>query len=416
MLNIKNLSFFISALFVFNITFSQTWVQQVSNTSANLTSVYFIDINTGYACGSGGVIVKTTNSGVNWVVLTTGTTSNLVKIQFFDSNNGAAGGDKVIKTTNGGAIWTVIYDTAFANDIHFLNQNEWWTCSSLPHVNKKTTNGGVTWQLYSHSDIMQMCTFFINANTGWITGKVPVGSIVSQHLDKTTNGGMNWSNQYTGTLFNNAGWFYDLHFIDANTGFGALTETSSNKIIKTTNSGVNWFAVASTNFPTGIFFVNGTNGWASCNFGKIMKTTNTGSNWASEQTSVNTDLNSIYFVSNETGWTCGVGGIILKSTNGGITSLQQTGTSVPENFSLKQNYPNPFNPNTNIKFDNHKASFTKLVIYDAIGREMNYLVNEELIAGSYSVDWNASTYPSGVYFYKITAGEFTETKKMILLK
>ncbi|NOS85592.1 MAG: T9SS type A sorting domain-containing protein [Ignavibacteria bacterium] len=399
-----------------SISFPQSWIQQTSGTTASLIDIYFLNTNTGFACGSGGVIVKTTNSGLNWAILNTGITSNLVKIKFFDANTGIAGGDKIIKTTNGGSNWSLIYDTAYAGDIHFLNQNEWLLCSSSPHVNKKTTNGGAVWQTFNSTDILQMCLFFINSTTGWITGKAPIGSFVAQHINKTINGGLNWSWQYTATLFNNGGWFYDLYFIDANTGFGALTATNNDKIIKTTNGGVNWFTVALTNFPTGIFFVNTTYGWASCNFGKIMKSTDVGTNWVTEQTPVSTDLNSIYFTTNETGWTCGDGGVILKTTNGGITAVQQTGTAIPGRFLLSQNFPNPFNPVTSINFDIPKSSFTKLIVFDQIGREVAVLVNEQLAPGSYKYDWNAVDYPSGIYFYKLQSGEFIETKKMILLK
>jgi len=91
-------------------------------------------------------------------------------------------------------------------------------------------------------------------------------------------------------------------------------------------------------------------------------------------------------------------------------------SEIPERFSLYQNYPNPFNPTTNIKFDIQKTSSTKLIVYDALGREVATLVNEELKAGSYQVDWSDSNYPSGVYFYRLQAGDFIETKKMLLLK
>ena len=79
-------------------------------------------------------------------------------------------------------------------------------------------------------------------------------------------------------------------------------------------------------------------------------------------------------------------------------------------------YPNPFNPATNIKFSIPKSSFVKLVIYDLLGSEVALLVNEGLNAGSYKTDWNASGFTSGIYFYKLEAGDFIDTKKMILVK
>jgi hypothetical protein len=97
----------------------------------------------------------------------------------------------------------------------------------------------------------------------------------------------------------------------------------------------------------------------------------------------------------------------------GITNI---GSEIPSEFTLRQNYPNPFNPATNINFSITKADFVKLVVYDITGREISMLVNEQLTAGSYNVDFDASQLPSGTYFYRLTAGEFTETKKMILIK
>ena len=85
-------------------------------------------------------------------------------------------------------------------------------------------------------------------------------------------------------------------------------------------------------------------------------------------------------------------------------------------FTLSQNYPNPFNPQTKIKFAVPKASFTKLIIYDLLGREVATLVNEELKPGTYEADWDGSDYSSGVYFYKLVSGDFSEIKKMVLMK
>lgn len=89
---------------------------------------------------------------------------------------------------------------------------------------------------------------------------------------------------------------------------------------------------------------------------------------------------------------------------------------IAENFQLFQNYPNPFNPATNIKFQIPNSTFVTLAVYDMLGKEIEILVDEKLNAGTYKVDWNASNFSSGTYFYRLTAGEFTETKKMILLR
>jgi uncharacterized delta-60 repeat protein len=104
--------------------------------------------------------------------------------------------------------------------------------------------------------------------------------------------------------------------------------------------------------------------------------------------------------------------------------IEPISNEVPNNFSLSQNYPNPFNPTTNIIFSipqsvilsGAKNLLIELKIYDVLGKEIATLVNENLKAGTYKVDWNASNYPSGVYFYKLIADNFIDTKKMILVK
>jgi subtilisin-like proprotein convertase family protein len=99
-----------------------------------------------------------------------------------------------------------------------------------------------------------------------------------------------------------------------------------------------------------------------------------------------------------------------------IIAIQPISTNIPSGFALYNNYPNPFNPATKIKFDLPQSSYVKLVVYDALGREVKVLINEQLRAGTYETDWNASNNPSGVYFYRFTSSEYVETKKMILLK
>jgi hypothetical protein len=89
---------------------------------------------------------------------------------------------------------------------------------------------------------------------------------------------------------------------------------------------------------------------------------------------------------------------------------------IPEEYSLLQNYPNPFNPSTTIKFSLPKTEYVTLVIFSSMGQEVSKLISKELNAGVYTSEWNASGFASGVYYYRIVAGAFTETKKLILLK
>jgi hypothetical protein len=93
-----------------------------------------------------------------------------------------------------------------------------------------------------------------------------------------------------------------------------------------------------------------------------------------------------------------------------------SGSEIPLRFSLSQNYPNPFNPKTVIGFQLAVNSLAELKIYDVLGREVAALVNSQLKPGNYKVEWDASNFPSGVYFYRLTAGDYTDSRKMILIK
>ena len=108
----------------------------------------------------------------------------------------------------------------------------------------------------------------------------------------------------------------------------------------------------------------------------------------------------------------GMTGVITVNPIG----IKPISSNVPEKFTLFQNYPNPFNPSTNIRFDLPVRADVHLRIYDITGKNVATLVNEKLQAGMYSVDWNASNYASGVYFYQIETPEFNVTKKLALIK
>ncbi|MEO8210897.1 MAG: T9SS type A sorting domain-containing protein [bacterium] len=111
---------------------------------------------------------------------------------------------------------------------------------------------------------------------------------------------------------------------------------------------------------------------------------------------------------------CIINGIVYGDTT--LTSVQQISSVVPNNFSLSQNYPNPFNPTTHLEFGISNLEFVSLKLYDILGNEIKTLVNENKPAGIYSVEFDGSNLSSGVYFYKLEAGDFVETKRMILLK
>lgn len=108
--------------------------------------------------------------------------------------------------------------------------------------------------------------------------------------------------------------------------------------------------------------------------------------------------------------------ILLDVTGLSINVDVKKEVELPENYSLSQNYPNPFNPSTSISYQIPNEGFVSLKVYDAIGNEIKTLIDEEKMPGSYEIIFDASNLPSGVYYYKMTAGDFVSTKKLMLIK
>jgi hypothetical protein len=109
-------------------------------------------------------------------------------------------------------------------------------------------------------------------------------------------------------------------------------------------------------------------------------------------------------------------GVVYGDTSFVIAGINDKNTVQPGEFVLSQNYPNPFNPTTTINYSIPKAGNVKLTVYNAIGSKVATIINEYKVAGNYSIQFNGSSLASGIYFYKIEAGQFSQIKKMILMK
>lgn len=390
-------------------TLQSQWYPQYSGTHNALSSVYFIDQNTGWCVGVDRIL-KTTNGGNNWLSLFS-EDIGLRSVYFADHYTGWAAGlvGVIYKTTNGGTNWvSQTCGSVTTYSVCFINNNTGWASGSNERI-FKTTNGGTNWLLQFSDTINSLYSIdFVDQNTGWIVG-------MSGTIFMTTNAGTNWSNQTSGTNSD----LLSVCFIDQNTGWC----TGWGTIIKTTNSGLNWFTQLNGYFSslTSIRFINQNTGWTVgglyfSDSALIMKTTNGGANWF-RQNGGKYGLYCIYFTDENSGWAVGDSGTILRTSNsGGPIGIKPISNKVPKEYKLYQNYPNPFNPTTAIEFEIPKSTFTKLMVYDVMGREVTVLVNEELKAGVYKVDFNGNNYSSGVYLYRLETDQFTETRKMIILK
>ena len=203
-------------------------------------------------------------------------------------------------------------------------------------------------------------------------------------------------------------------------GTNLIAGTAMGGIYLSTNNGTSWTPVnlgLTTSGGFWSFAVSGTNIFAGSFGGSVFLSTNNGTSWTSVSEDLPGRIVSALVVSGKnlfagTVW----GGVWRRPLSEMVTSVERTSMDLPAQFSLGQNHPNPFNPSTTISFSVPSKLFVSLKVFDALGREVSNLVAEELPAGTYTRHWDAAALPSGVYFYRLQAGEYLETNRMVVLK
>ena len=436
-----------------NMSVSQTlqWrvLPNAPTNNIKIDDCFFINENTGWlANGQGpGQIYKTTNGGLSWSGEITG--GYFRCIGFADSLKGWAGDleiNKIYQTINGGASWSTYILPSPAQSgtcgICVMDNNLVYACGRAdgPAYFYKTTNGGGNWTAKDMSSLASVLVdcYFMNKDSGYVVGGAgtPYYANTKPVILYTSDGGTNWITRFNGAL--SSQWFWKMHHVNKDTIYAAIeswrfTDTAS--YAKTVNGGINWqeysFHIDSSDqHMQGILFLKNGTGWIGgyeCCFpsvtdGKTYQTTDNGITWTSQTWGFN--VNRFRYVNDSVMYA--VGRTVYKYSRYPI-GIQPISTEVPTKFSLHQNFPNPFNPETKIRFEIPAAGTVprtvRLIIYDALGREISTLVNEQLKAGVYEVSWNGANFPSGVYFYRLqtepSAGSgqgFVESKKMILIK
>ena len=346
-------------------------------------------------------------------------------------------GGNIYKTTDCGNKWSIVYQNNYdstgyifsGNDICFNNEKVGWSAGSY---NLDTTGGaavlkiedeGLNWELewkYQNSNEYRYAlnSIYASETTAWAAGEY---GMVVKYTPQT-----GWKEQTSITDLP----LYKVFFLNDNYGWisgGYYNDNNFKSILlKTTNGGESWETRNLDYLINDIWFANNQHGWSvgSDKSGKgiILETEDGGDNWIIVVDSLIGPLNSV-FVKNNYAWAVGRYGLVLRTTNLGVTWIDDDNNKVyPTEFKLEQNYPNPFNPTTEIGFRIVDFGLVTLKVYDVLGREVATLVNEYKPAGIYEVEFNAvethrdASLPSGVYFYRLTSGSYTATKKMLFLK
>jgi photosystem II stability/assembly factor-like uncharacterized protein len=403
------------------------WISLQSGTIQNLNTIYFVNALTGIAAGNNGTIAATTNSGINWTIVSGIPTTQPINTMCFPTiNTGYASGQTgyILKTATSGLTWYSVTSCGInVRSISFIDNSTGITGGGGTLM-CFTTNGGTGWSPKNTPTPHAVTGLhFVNANLLMVCASDMPGAVIH----KSTNSGTNFSTVMT---MNNSGlnttyYLNSIYFKDSFTGFatGSYTSLPGNygTIYRSTNAGDNWSGGTVIGPDTGltinaVHFGDINTGYAVGSKGKILKSTNAGANWFQLTSGTTAFLTGVCFINSMTGYVCGYGGLILKTTNGGITGFTPISKIIPDKFYLYQNYPNPFNPSTTIKYSVSKSLNVELIIYNILGEEVITLVNEKLTPGIYEVSWDAVDNPCGVYYYKLIAGNYSETKKMILMK
>ena len=350
-----------------------------------------------------------------------------VDISVIDINTfyAAAGDGTFYKTNDGGNSWTIIYSnpqkTGFGNYIEMFSPTDG---IAMGDANFSTripiflkTADGINWFETNTQAIGGgvadgwLSLDFVNSNVGYYS---PKGGPAPRKLHKTTDGGVNW-------IETNFDVYADvLKFF--NKDFGLLANAPD--IYKTTDGGVIWqgYPIGAPNnyHSQDIEFVpnNLDKIWMSYSSG-LLFSGDSGKTWIEQFVPGLTNAFDIKFTNEKTGWLlCTDGKIFYTNNCGGLLTDVIERKSLPTNIELFQNYPNPFNPETTIKFQLSEPAFVTLKVYDALGRGVAILINEFRQQGIHNSTFNINNYslPSGTYFYRLTAGDYSSTQKMVLLK
>jgi hypothetical protein len=414
----------ISLLVLFAEICHAQWTIQNSGTSLTLRSVSFTDSLKGWVVGDSGVILHTDDGGGTWAKQTSGTTVPINSVSFCDSFVGWAVGPSGTKlmTVDGGMNWTrIFHDTAgniFNTKVKCFDRNN--VLVSRIAWYGDYYGGGVLWQWISDSTgsrwqdispysgsglIFTVDDFdFVTKDVGWVIKMDGLNYNWVPQVSRTSNGGSTWtSNQIPSTGY--------ISFSDTTNGF-----LISNGWVYSYADSTNTFSQIGnigSYYGGGSICAIGNVVYASSHTA-IMKSTDRGTQWIAQSDNGST-ISDIEFITPDIGWAVGYNGTILHTNNGGVTSVVRNQAQYA-GFDLEQNYPNPFNPSTTIKYELPRASYVNLTVFDVLGRQVSVLVNERKAPGSYEVKFDGSGLASGVYFYRIQAGSYVQSRELLLLR
>lgn len=273
----------------------------------------------------------------------------------------------------------------------------------------KSTNFGATWDSSGLSG-MRVTALAITGNYIF----AGTNQSVAKGIYISTNGGANW----TQSSLNNK--IITSFAMQGTNIFASTYNQNPSGVYISTNFGATWTITTLNNKLVNNVYSYDNKLFAGVYNGGVYYSSNNGSTWKDKNEGFPpTSLPSVYCFAVANGYIFegNYGWSVWRRSYSETIDITQLSSEIPDGYKLEQNYPNPFNPTTTINFSLPKESNLSLIIYDASGKEIQRLLNNEKIkAGAYEINFIGNHLTSGVYFYRLEAGDFTNTKKMILVK
>ena len=411
---------FITFFLFYSNSDSQTygWVDISGNIPLNPDSILFTDIHaignkvwiSSESLYTSQCIFYSSNGGETFIMQSISRANTCIDMR--SETEGYVGDvdGRVHRTIDGGNNWYLLNGTLLnvIRDISFPSSGtDGYVCGNNGWVGTVDSTGITSTQLVvSGGTTLYSISFPTTSSEGWVCGAFAV------FLHYT---GISWEFVIIG------GGGRSSVYVVPNTTEGWIVGDGG--LIDHTSDGITWSPQANPDTMgytlMDVFSLDGQHAWAVGPGSRILHTTNGGTNWILKDEGLTTEnMTAVFFTTPTNGYAVGLR-VVLKYTE--IIGISPIQGILPDDYALLQNYPNPFNPKTTIEFDIPKAEFINLTIYDALGREVATLVNEELKAGRYKIDWlvptgNATDYSSGIYYYQLKAGDCIETRKMVLIK
>ena len=380
------------------------WVQMSNGMGTNKNVWSLAASGDNIFAGTNFGVYISTNNGESWSLTSLNNQSGHVLL--INENNIYAGTfHGVFKSINNGQNWVQIGLNNRSIWALTIQGNNIFAGTDFGHGVYRSTNNGLSWTQTSLGDTNFISSLVMSGNN------IFAGDWASNSVFLSSDTGNTW------TQISLGGTPIEVVFCLAVKGNFIFAGVDNGGVFRSSNGGFNWMQTSLNMGGVTSFAIKDNYIFASdFLFGEVYLSSNNGTSWELKNQGLGNQIDIYSLTTTSQYIFAGTDSSIWRRSFTEIIGIQKISELVPSSFSLYQNYPNPFNPKTKIKMEIAKLGDVKLVVYDLLGREITKLVNEKLKPGTYEVTFDGSNYASGVYFYKLVTNDFSETKKMLMIK